>query len=135
MREMAEHAKANGFGEPAVTYRLRDWGISRQRFRGSPIPIIYCDHFGIVPVPEKDLPVMLPAHAEFTGTGQSPLAGVAEFVNTTCPQCNEPARRETDTMDTFVDSSWYFFRYCDPHNESAAFDKEKIAYWTPVSQY
>jgi leucyl-tRNA synthetase len=135
MTEMAEFAQAHGFGEPATTYRLRDWGISRQRFWGAPIPIIYCDHCGIVPVPEKDLPVVLPEHAEFKGTGQSPLASVAEFVNTTCPKCNEPARRETDTMDTFVDSSWYFFRYCDPHNQSAPFDKNVVAYWTPVDQY
>ena len=135
VKEMAEFAEKKGFGEAAVTYRLRDWGVSRQRFWGAPIPIIYCEKCGTVPVPEKDLPVRLPDHAEFTGTGESPLAGVAEFVNTTCPKCNEPARRETDTMDTFVDSSWYFFRYCDPKNESAAFDKEKIKYWTPVSQY
>ncbi|MGB9180033.1 MAG: leucine--tRNA ligase [Pyrinomonadaceae bacterium] len=135
MREMAEFAEAKGFGSAAVTYRLRDWGISRQRFWGSPIPIIYCERCGVVPVPEKDLPVTLPDHADFTGTGESPLAGVAEFVNTTCPTCKEPARRETDTMDTFVDSSWYFFRYCDPHNADAPFDLEKIAYWTPVEQY
>lgn len=134
-RKMAQHAKEKNFGESATTYRLRDWGISRQRFWGAPIPVIYCDACGVVPVPEKDLPVVLPDHAEFTGAGESPLAGVAEFVNTTCPKCSEPARRETDTMDTFVDSSWYFFRYCDPHNEEAAFDPEKIAYWTPVDQY
>jgi leucyl-tRNA synthetase len=135
MREMADYAKAQGFGEEAVTYRLRDWGISRQRFWGAPVPIIYCETCGVVPVPEKDLPVRLPERAEFTGTGESPLAGVADFVNTVCPTCGAPARRETDTMDTFVDSSWYFFRYCDPKNESAPFDKEKAAYWTPVSQY
>jgi leucyl-tRNA synthetase len=134
-REMAEHARAQGFGEPAVTYRLRDWGISRQRFWGAPIPVVYCERCGIVPVPESELPVVLPDRAEFTGTGQSPLAGVAEFVNTSCPKCDEPARRETDTMDTFVDSSWYFFRYCDPANERAPFDQEKVAYWTPVDQY
>ncbi|HVF55500.1 MAG TPA: leucine--tRNA ligase [Pyrinomonadaceae bacterium] len=133
--EMAEHARAEGFGERAVTYRLRDWGISRQRFWGAPIPIIYCDRCGVVPVPEKDLPVVLPERAEFTGAGQSPLAGVEEFVNTTCPKCDGAARRETDTLDTFVDSSWYFFRYCDPHNAEAPFDKEKVAYWTPVDQY
>ncbi len=135
MREMAQFAEEKGFGASAVTYRLRDWGISRQRFWGAPIPIVYCEQCGIVPVPEKDLPVVLPEHAEFTGTGQSPLAGVAEFVNTTCPKCRRQARRETDTMDTFVDSSWYFFRYCDPHNTAAPFDKEKVAYWTPVDQY
>ena len=135
MREMAEFAAENGFGGGAVTYRLRDWGISRQRFWGSPIPIIYCKECGVVPVPEKDLPVVLPARANFTGGGESPLAGVPEFVNTTCPKCEGEARRETDTMDTFVDSSWYFFRYCDPHNDEAPFDKERSAFWTPVDQY
>jgi leucyl-tRNA synthetase len=133
--EMARHASEKGFGEEAVTYRLRDWGISRQRFWGAPVPIIYCDKCGVVPVPEKDLPVMLPDRADFSGTGESPLAGVEEFVNTACPKCGEAARRETDTMDTFVDSSWYFFRYSDPHNDRQPFDQEKVAYWTPVSQY
>jgi len=134
-REMAEFAAEQGFGESAVTYRLRDWGVSRQRFWGAPIPIIYCERDGVVPVPEKDLPVVLPERAEFTGAGRSPLAGVPEFVNTTCPKCGGAARRETDTMDTFVDSSWYFFRYCDPANDSAPFDKAKAAYWTPIDQY
>jgi leucyl-tRNA synthetase len=134
-REMSEFAETHGFGERAVTYRLRDWGVSRQRFWGAPIPVIYCDACGVVPVPESDLPVVLPERAEFTGAGQSPLAGVPEFVNTTCPKCGGEARRETDTMDTFVDSSWYFFRYCDPRNSVAPFDKEKVAYWTPVDQY
>jgi leucyl-tRNA synthetase len=133
--EMARHAQARGFGEAAVTYRIRDWGISRQRFWGAPVPIIYCEKCGMVPVPEKDLPVRLPDHAEFTGSGESPLAGVAEFVNTTCPQCHGPAKRETDTMDTFVDSSWYFFRYCDPQNDSAAFDTALAGAWTPIDQY
>jgi leucyl-tRNA synthetase len=133
--EMAKYAAAHGFGEEAVTYRIRDWGISRQRFWGAPIPIIYCEKCGMVPVPEKDLPVELPTMAEFTGSGESPLAGVAEFVNTTCPKCNAPARRDTDTMDTFVDSSWYFFRYCDPRNESAPFDPALAEKWTPVDQY
>src|SRR5215207_494850 len=135
VREMAEFAEQNGFGERAVTYRLRDWGISRQRFWGAPIPIIYCDECGVVPVPESDLPVVLPERAEFTGSGQSPLAGVPEFVDTTCPKCDGPARRETDTIDTFIDSSWYFFRYCDPKNADAPFDREVAAYWTPVDQY
>jgi len=133
--EMAKHAEAQGFGKAAVTYRIRDWGVSRQRFWGAPVPIIYCEKCGMVPVPERDLPVQLPDRAEFTGSGESPLAGVADFVNTTCPNCNAPARRDTDTMDTFVDSSWYFFRYCDPTNESAAFDPAIAAQWTPVDQY
>ncbi|MEP6921226.1 MAG: leucine--tRNA ligase [bacterium] len=135
MKEMAERAESKGFGRAAVTYRIRDWGISRQRFWGAPVPIIYCDNCGTVPVPLEDLPVVLPETAEFSGTGESPLAGVAEFVNTTCPTCNRPARRETDTMDTFVDSSWYFFRYTDPRNESAAFDPAIAKRWTPVDQY
>jgi leucyl-tRNA synthetase len=135
LREMGEFAESKGFGERAVTYRLRDWGISRQRFWGAPIPVVYCDACGVVPVPESDLPVVLPERAEFTGAGQSPLAGVPEFVNTTCPRCGAAARRETDTMDTFVDSSWYFFRYCDPRNPDAPFDRETVAYWAPVDQY
>ncbi|MDX6402638.1 MAG: leucyl-tRNA synthetase [Blastocatellia bacterium] len=135
MREMADYAEAKKFGGGAVTYRIRDWGISRQRFWGAPIPIIYCERCGPVPVPEKDLPVMLPDKAEFTGTGESPLKSVPEFVNTTCPKCGQPATRETDTMDTFVDSSWYFFRYTDPHNQTMPFDPEIAAQWTPIDQY
>ena len=135
IREMSEYAAAKNFGGGAVTYRIRDWGISRQRFWGAPIPVVYCPKCGMVPVPEKDLPVMLPEKAEFTGTGESPLKTVPEFVNTTCPKCSSPATRETDTMDTFVDSSWYFFRYCDPHNESMPFEPERVANWTPVDQY
>jgi leucyl-tRNA synthetase len=135
IREMAKHAEAKGFGGGAVTYRIRDWGISRQRFWGAPIPIVYCETCGMVPVPEKDLPVLLPDKAAFTGTGESPLKSVPEFVNTSCPKCSRPAVRETDTMDTFVDSSWYFFRYCDPHNDTAAFDPAIAAKWTPVDQY
>jgi leucyl-tRNA synthetase len=135
LREMAEHAGQKKFGGPAVTYRLRDWGISRQRFWGAPIPIVYCPDCGMVPVPEKDLPVMLPDNAQFTGTGESPLKSVPEFVNVDCPKCGKPAQRETDTMDTFVDSSWYFFRYTDPRNESMPFDSSIAAKWTPVDQY
>ncbi|HET9525464.1 MAG TPA: leucine--tRNA ligase, partial [Pyrinomonadaceae bacterium] len=135
IREMAAHAQEKGFGEAAVTYRIRDWGVSRQRFWGAPVPVIYCDKCEMVPVPYELLPVVLPQTAAFTGTGESPLAGVAEFVNTTCPQCNGPARRETDTMDTFVDSSWYFFRYLDPRNDEAPFDPEIARHWTPVDQY
>jgi leucyl-tRNA synthetase len=133
--EMSAHAKEQGFGEPAVTYRIRDWGVSRQRFWGAPVPVIYCDECGTVPVPYEQLPVVLPETADFSGTGESPLAGVPEFVNTSCPKCKGPARRETDTMDTFVDSSWYFFRYCDPRNDSAPFDPEIVKRWTPVDQY
>ncbi|MEP6703540.1 MAG: leucine--tRNA ligase [Acidobacteriota bacterium] len=132
---MAEFAKEKGFGEPAVTFRLRDWGISRQRFWGSPIPIIYCDQCGIVPEKFENLPVRLPENAPLTGTGESPLTKVPEFYETTCPNCDEPAHRETDTMDTFVDSSWYFFRYTDPSNETLPFSKEIASYWTPVDQY
>jgi leucyl-tRNA synthetase len=134
-RVMAEYAAAKNFGGPAVTYRLRDWGISRQRFWGAPIPVVYCPKCGMVPVPEKDLPVMLPDKADFTGTGESPLKTIPEFVNTKCPNCGEAATRETDTMDTFVDSSWYFFRYCDPRNEAMPFDSKIVAHWTPVDQY
>jgi leucyl-tRNA synthetase len=135
VREMAAYAKAHGFGEAAVTYRIRDWGVSRQRFWGAPVPVIYCPNCGMVPVPYEELPVMLPEKAAFTGTGESPLASVPEFINTTCPNCQAPARRDTDTMDTFVDSSWYFFRYCDPRNDGAPFNPELTQQWTPVDQY
>jgi leucyl-tRNA synthetase len=135
MKEMADYAKAHGFGEAAVTYRIRDWGVSRQRFWGAPVPVIYCPNCGTVPVPYEQLPVVLPATAAFTGTGESPLASVPEFVNTNCPTCDAPARRDTDTMDTFVDSSWYFFRYLDPRNENAPFNPELTRQWTPVDQY
>ena len=133
--EMSKYAEEKNFGGGAVTYRIRDWGISRQRFWGAPIPVLYCDDCGMVPVPEKDLPVMLPEHAHFTGTGESPLKNVPEFLNATCPKCGKAATRETDTMDTFVDSSWYFFRYTDPRNEALPFDPEIAAQWTPVDQY
>ena len=134
-KEMAAYAESRRFGEAATTYRLRDWGISRQRFWGSPIPIVYCDTCGIVPERYENLPIRLPDDIPITGTGESPLAKVADFVDARCPKCGGPARRETDTMDTFVDSSWYFFRYLDPSNDEMPFDPEKAAYWTPVDQY
>ncbi len=134
-KEMAAYAEKHRFGEAATTYRLRDWGISRQRFWGSPIPIVYCDKCGTVPEKFENLPVRLPETAPFTGTGESPLAKVPEFYETICPKCEGPAKRDTDTMDTFVDSSWYYFRYTDPTNEILPFDTATAAYWTPVDQY
>ena len=132
---MAAHAEKEGFGKAAITYRIKDWGISRQRYWGTPIPVIHCEKCGIVPVPENELPVVLPTDVEITGTGKSPLENVPEFINAKCPKCGGPGRRESDTMDTFVDSSWYFYRYCDPRNSNAAFDSSKIAYWFPIDQY
>jgi leucyl-tRNA synthetase len=135
LKAMAEFAEKSNFGKPTVTFRLKDWGVSRQRYWGTPIPMLYCEKDGIVPVAEKDLPVILPENVDITLTGASPLANVPEFVNTTCPKCGGPARRETDTMDTFVDSSWYFYRYTDAHNDHAPFDSKESAYWFPIDQY
>ena len=132
---ISDFLEEKGWGKRTVSYRLRDWLISRQRYWGAPIPMVYCDKCGTVPVPEEDLPVLLPKDAEFKPTGESPLAHHEGFVNTTCPKCSGPAKRETDTMDTFMCSSWYFLRYCSPHYEQAAFDPEKIKYWMPIDLY
>ena len=135
IKKMSEFAEKNGFGKATTTYRLKDWGISRQRYWGTPIPMLYCEKDGIVPVPEKDLPVILPESVDIAHTLGSPLGGLPEFVNVTCPKCGGPARRETDTMDTFVDSSWYFYRYTDAHNDRAPFDSKIAQYWFPIDQY
>jgi leucyl-tRNA synthetase len=132
---MAARAQAEGFGKTAITFRIKDWGVSRQRYWGTPIPVIHCPTDGVVPVPDDQLPVLLPRQIQITGKGRSPLDEVPEFVNVTCPKCGGPARRETDTMDTFVDSSWYFYRYCDSKNSTAPFDAKKIGYWFPIDQY
>ena len=128
-------AKAGGFGEAKVTFRLRDWGVSRQRYWGTPIPMVNCPQHGLVPVPDDQLPVLLPEKIEITQEGGSPLGRVPEFLNTTCPKCDGPATRETDTMDTFVDSSWYFYRYTDAKNSNAPFDPAIVKYWFPIDQY
>ncbi len=136
--KMAAFAKQHGFGEPTVTFRLKDWGVSRQRYWGTPIPMVYCQACGVdtpIPVHEDALPILLPERIDISGEGGSPLGRVPSFVNTTCPRCGGPARRETDTMDTFVDSSWYFYRYTDARNSAAPFDSAKANYWFPIDQY
>ncbi|HEX5607448.1 MAG TPA: leucine--tRNA ligase, partial [Candidatus Binatia bacterium] len=133
--QIAARAEANGWGKKAIRYRLRDWGVSRQRYWGTPIPIIYCDRCGTVPVPEEQLPVRLPEDVPFTGKGGSPLRESKSFVEVACPKCRGRAWRETDTMDTFVDSSWYFLRYASPHYADAPFDKGQGDYWMAVDQY
>jgi leucyl-tRNA synthetase len=138
-RQLQRVAARKGFGSAAVTFRLKDWGVSRQRYWGTPIPMVYCEFEcqpgGLVPVPDEQLPVVLPPQIAITQQGGSPLSRVPEFLNTTCPLCGGPARRETDTMDTFVDSSWYFYRYTDAKNADAPFDPEKAKYWFPIDQY
>jgi leucyl-tRNA synthetase len=133
--KMSAFAQQHGFGKSTVTYRLKDWGVSRQRYWGAPIPVLYCAKDGIVPVPDDQLPVLLPDQIEITQQDGSPLGRVPAFVNATCPKCGGPARRETDTMDTFVDSSWYFYRYTDARNDTAPFRRQRIDYWFPIDQY
>ncbi|MCK9274668.1 MAG: leucine--tRNA ligase [Syntrophales bacterium] len=136
LEDIAEHLESIGRGRKTVEYRLRDWGISRQRYWGAPIPIINCGLCGSIPVKEEDLPVVLPKEAEFKGEGGSPLAQIESFVKTICPKCGGPATRETDTMDTFVESSWYFDKFCSPHhNQKPGLEKSKVDYWLPVDQY
>jgi len=132
---IGQYLEEKGFGKKTVHYRLRDWGISRQRYWGAPIPVVFCPECGTVPVPEKDLPVILPRDVKLTGKGASPLATVPEFVNTPCPRCGKSAERETDTMDTFVESSWYFERFCSPRESRGMFDRAKVGYWMPVDLY
>jgi leucyl-tRNA synthetase len=134
-QKLTQIAKEKGIGEATITFRLKDWGVSRQRYWGTPIPMIHCDTDGIVPVPDDQLPVILPEQIAISQQGGSPLSRVPEFVNVTCPKCGQPARRETDTMDTFVDSSWYFYRYTDAKNAQQPFDPAKAQHWFPIDQY
>jgi leucyl-tRNA synthetase len=135
IEEVSKYLEEKGWGKRTVSYKLRDWLISRQRYWGAPIPMIYCAKCGIVPVPEKDLPVLLPEKAEFRPTGESPLKYNEEFINTICPRCGGPAKRETDTIDGFLCSCWYFLRYCSPHDAKAAFDPKAVRHWMPVDIY
>ena len=135
LEQIVDWLDREGKGHRSINYRLRDWLLSRQRYWGAPIPIVYCDEHGIVPVPESDLPVVLPDVEDYAPQGRSPLAAAEDWVNTTCPICGAPARRETDTMDTFVDSSWYFLRYCDANNDDAAWDPKVLSLWAPADQY
>ncbi len=134
-KKMSQHAEEHGFGKSAVSYRLKDWGISRQRYWGTPIPILYCEKCGVVPEKEENLPVLLPEDIEITQQGGSPLSRLPEFANARCPKCGGTARRETDTMDTFVDSSWYFYRYTNAKLNTAPLDRDTVDYWFPIDQY
>jgi leucyl-tRNA synthetase len=134
-RAIVESLELEGRARATVSYRLRDWSFSRQRYWGAPIPVVYCDECGIVPLPDEDLPLLLPDVESYRPKGEPPLASAEEWVRTSCPSCGGEGRRETETMDTFVDSAWYFLRYCDPRNDSAPFDRALVDYWMPVDQY